>query len=33
MEDVDLTDGNILSNKIKINLYMPGALMLNGVGG
>jgi hypothetical protein len=33
MEDVDLTDGNLLSNKIKINLYMSGALMLNGVGG
>jgi hypothetical protein len=33
MEDMDLTDGNILSDKIKINLYMLSALMLNGVGG
>jgi hypothetical protein len=33
MEDVDLTDGNLLSDKIKINLHMLGALMLNGVGG
>jgi hypothetical protein len=27
-----LADGNLLSNKIKINLHMLGALMLNGVG-
>jgi hypothetical protein len=33
MEDTDLTDGNLLSDKMKINLYMLGALMLNGVGG
>jgi hypothetical protein len=33
MEDVDLVDGNLLSNKMKINLHMLGVLMLNGVGG
>jgi hypothetical protein len=33
MEDVDLTDDNLLSDKIKINLHMPGTLMLNEVGG
>jgi hypothetical protein len=33
MEGVDLTDGNLLSNKMKINLHMLGALRLNGVGG
>jgi hypothetical protein len=33
MEDTDLTDGNLLSDKIKINLHMLSALMLNGVGG
>jgi hypothetical protein len=33
MEDVDLTDGNLHSDKMKINLHMLGALMLNGVGG
>jgi hypothetical protein len=33
MEDADLTDGNLLSNKMKINLHMLGALVLNGVGG
>jgi hypothetical protein len=33
MEDADLTDGNLLSDKIKINLHMLGVLMLNGVGG
>jgi hypothetical protein len=33
MENADLTDDNLLSDKIKINLYMLGALMLNGVGG
>jgi hypothetical protein len=31
MEDADLTDGNLLSDKMKINLHMLGALMLNGV--
>jgi hypothetical protein len=33
MEDADLTGGNILLDKIKINLHMIGALMLNGVDG
>jgi hypothetical protein len=33
MEDADLTDGNLLSDKMKINLHMLRALMLNGVGG
>jgi hypothetical protein len=33
MEDVDLADGHLLSDKMKINLHMFGALMLNGVGG
>jgi hypothetical protein len=33
MEVVDLTDGYLLLNKMKINLHMLGALMLNGVGG
>jgi hypothetical protein len=33
MEDADLTDGNLLSDKMKINLHMLSALMLNGVGG
>jgi hypothetical protein len=33
MEDADLIDGNLLSDKMKINLHMLGALMLNGVGG
>jgi hypothetical protein len=33
MEDKDLTDDNLLSDKMKINLHMLGALMLNGVGG
>jgi hypothetical protein len=32
MEDADLADNNILSDKMKINLHMFGALMLNGVG-
>jgi hypothetical protein len=32
MEDADLTDGNLLSDKMKINLHMLHALMLNGVG-
>jgi hypothetical protein len=32
MEDADLTDDNLLSDKIKINLHMFSALMLNGVG-
>jgi hypothetical protein len=33
MEDVNLTDDNLLSDKMKINLCMLGALMLNRVGG
>jgi hypothetical protein len=33
MEDVDLTDGYILLDKMKINLHMLSVLMLNGVGG
>jgi hypothetical protein len=33
MEDVDLTDDALLSNKMKINLHMLHALMLNRVGG
>jgi hypothetical protein len=33
MEDADLTDGNLLSDEMKINLHMLRALMLNGVGG
>jgi hypothetical protein len=33
MEVVDLTDGYLLLDKMKINLHMLGALMLNGVGG
>jgi hypothetical protein len=32
MEYTDLTDGDFLSDKMKINLHMFGALMLNGVG-
>jgi hypothetical protein len=33
MEDADLADGDLLSNKVEINLHMLGVLMLNGVGG
>jgi hypothetical protein len=33
MEDADLTDDNLLSNKMKSNLHMLDALMLNGVRG
>jgi hypothetical protein len=33
MENAALANGNLLSNKIKINLHMLGALMLNEVGG
>jgi hypothetical protein len=32
MDDTDLIDDNLLSDKMKINLHMFGALMLNGVG-
>jgi hypothetical protein len=31
MEDADLTDGNFLLDKMKINLHMLGTLMLNEV--
>jgi hypothetical protein len=31
MEDADLTDGNLLSDEMKINLHMLRALMLNGL--
>jgi hypothetical protein len=33
MEDADLAGGNLLLDKMKINLHMLGALMLNGIGG
>jgi hypothetical protein len=33
MEYADLTDGDSLSDKMKINLHMFGVLILNGVGG
>jgi hypothetical protein len=33
MEDMELTDGYLLSDKMKINLHILGALMLNMVGG
>jgi hypothetical protein len=33
MEDADLTDGDLFSDKIEINLHVLGMLMLNGVGG
>jgi hypothetical protein len=33
MEDVDLADSYLLSDKMKINLHMFRALILNGVGG
>jgi hypothetical protein len=33
MEDADLTDDNLLSDEMKINLHMLRALILNGVGG
>jgi hypothetical protein len=33
MEDADLIDDNLLSDKMKINLHILGALILNGVGG
>jgi hypothetical protein len=32
-QDMNLTDGNLLSDKMKINLHMLGALILNGVSG
>jgi hypothetical protein len=33
MEDAYSTDGNLLSDEIKINLHMLRVLMLNGVSG
>jgi hypothetical protein len=33
MGDMDLIDGNLLSDEMKINLHVLRALMLNGVGG
>jgi hypothetical protein len=33
MEDADLTDDNLLTKKMNINLHMLGALMLNEIGG
>jgi hypothetical protein len=33
MDDMNISDGNALTNKVKINLNMLGALMLDGVGG
>jgi hypothetical protein len=31
MEDADLTNGDLFSDEVKINLHMFGALVLNGV--
>jgi hypothetical protein len=33
VEDTNITDDNVLADKVKINLNMLGALVLNGVGG
>jgi hypothetical protein len=33
VEDTNATDGNTLTDKVKINLNMFGALVLNGLGG
>jgi hypothetical protein len=33
MKDANLIEDNLLSDKMKINLHMLDALMLNGVGG
>jgi hypothetical protein len=33
VEDTNVLDGNVLRDKVKINLNMLGALVLNGVGG
>jgi hypothetical protein len=33
MEDANLTDGDLFSDEVKINLHMLGALVLNGVVG
>jgi hypothetical protein len=33
VEDMNIPDGNALADKVKINLNMLGALVLNRVGG
>jgi hypothetical protein len=33
VEDTNVTDGNALTDKVKINFNMLDALVLNGVGG
>jgi hypothetical protein len=33
VEGTNITDDNVLADKVKINLNMLGALVLNGVGG
>jgi hypothetical protein len=33
VEDTNVPDGNALMDKVKINLNMLGALVLNGIGG
>jgi hypothetical protein len=33
MEDTNVPDRKVLTDKVKINLSMLGALVLNGVGG
>jgi hypothetical protein len=33
MEDTNVPDSNMLADRVKINLNMLGALVLNGVGG
>jgi hypothetical protein len=33
VEDMNVLDNNTLAEKVKINLNMLGALVLNGVGG
>jgi hypothetical protein len=33
MKDANLIEDNLLSDKMKINLHMLDALMLNGIGG
>jgi hypothetical protein len=33
VEDTNVPDGNTLTDKVKVNINMLGALVLNGVGG
>jgi hypothetical protein len=33
MEDTNIPDGNVLTDKVEINLDMLGVLVLDGVGG